>query len=147
MGAITSIAIVITLGLVALAPLGAATAGVAAAFLTVIVGAAVYALLGRSTMPVGGPTSATVVIVAAMLVPLASSPALPPGPAGLAAVLVALGLAVVGMGLLQVLMAWARLGRLARFVPQPVLSGFMSGVALLIVLAQLPPLLALEPDR
>jgi MFS superfamily sulfate permease-like transporter len=146
-GAITSIAIVITLGLVALAPLGAATAGVAAAFLTVIVGAAVYALLGRSTMPVGGPTSATVVIVAAMLVPLASSPALPPGPAGLAAVLVALGLAVVGMGLLQVLMAWARLGRLARFVPQPVLSGFMSGVALLIVLAQLPPLLALEPDR
>ncbi len=146
-GGVASIAIVITLGLVSLAPLQAATAGVTAAFLTVTVAAALYALLGRSLLPVGGPTSATAVIVAALVARLATSPALPQGPAAVAAVLAAIGVAVCGMGLLQVAMAQARLGRLARFVPQPVLSGFMNGVALLIVLAQLPPLLALEPAR
>ncbi len=146
-GTVTSIAIVITLGLVALAPLHAAAAGVTAAFLTTVVSATVYALVARSALPVGGPTSATAVIVAALVARMAVSPALPEGPRGVAAVLVAIGLAVSLMGLMQVAMARARLGRLARFVPQPVLSGFMNGVALLIVLAQLPALLGLEPGR
>lgn len=148
-GAIASIAIVITLGLVAVAPLyaAAAAAGVVAAFLTVCVSALVYALVGRSALPVGGPTSATAVITAALVARLAGSPALPAGADGVAAVLAAVGVTVIGMGVLQVLLAWARLGRLARYVPQPVLSGFMNGVALLILIAQLPPLLALQPGR
>ena len=33
-----------------------------------------------------------------------------------------------------------RLGRLAQYVPQPVLAGFMNGVSLLILLAQIPVL-------
>ncbi len=40
-------------------------------------------------------------------------------------------------------MALLRLGSLARLVPQPVLAGFMNGVALLILAAQIPPLLGL----
>ncbi len=130
----------------ALAPLGAGTAGVTAAFLTVGVGGAVYALLGRSVLPVGGPSSATAVVVAALVAQLVASPALPAGAAALPAVLAAVGLAVMGMGLLQVLLATARLGRLARFVPQPVLAGFMNGIALLIALAQLPGLLGLARE-
>lgn len=146
-GTVTSIAIVITLGIVALAPMHAVAAGVTAAFLTTGVSAIAYALAARSALPVGGPTSATAVIVAALVARLAASPALPEGPGALAAMLVAIGLMVSLMGLVQIAMARARLGRLARFVPQPVLSGFMNGVALLIVLAQLPVLLGLAPER
>ena len=146
-GAVASIAIVITLGLVALAPLQAGAAGVTAAFLCVIFGASVYALLAGSALPTGGPTSATAVIAAALVARLADSPALPQGPDAVPAALAALGLAVLGMGLLQVLMAVARLGSLVRFVPHPVLAGFMNGVAILIVLAQVPVLLGLDAAR
>ena len=145
-GALSSVAIVITLGVLALAPLGAATAGVTASFLAVTVSAAVYALAGRSLLPVGGPTSALAVIVAALVARLAASPARPPDPAAaLAAMLAAVGCAVVLMGAVQLLLAALRLGRFARLVPQPVLAGFMNGVALIIVLGQLPALLALAP--
>jgi len=145
-GALSSVAIVITLGVLALAPLGAAAAGVTAAFLGVTVSALVYALAGRCQLPVGGPTSALAVIVAALVARLAASPALPAEPAAaLAAVLAALGVAVVVMGAVQLLMAALRLGRIARLVPQPVLAGFMNGVALIIVVGQLPALLALAP--
>jgi SulP family sulfate permease len=145
-GGLSTVAIVITLGVLALAPLGAATAGVTASFLTVTVSAAVYALAGRGALPVGGPTSALAVTAAALVGTLAASPARPSEPAGaLAAVLGALGAAVMVMGLLQLLMAALRLGRVARLVPQPVLAGFMNGVALIIVLAQVPALLALAP--
>ena len=145
-GGLSTVAIVITLGVLALAPLGAATAGVTASFLAVTVSAAVYAVAGRGALPVGGPTSALAVTVAALVGTLVASPARPAEPAAaLAAVLGALGTAVMVMGLLQLLMAALRLGRVARLVPQPVLAGFMNGVALIIVLGQLPALLALAP--
>ena len=50
---------------------------------------------------------------------------------------------VMLMGAIQVAMGVAGLGKLAKFVPQPVLAGFMNGVALSILINQLPPLLAL----
>lgn len=49
------------------------------------------------------------------------------------------------MGLLQIGFGLLGLGRLARFVPQPVLAGFMNGVALMILMTQVPPLLGLAP--
>ena len=55
------------------------------------------------------------------------------------------GATVVLSGLLQVAMAVFGVGRLSRFVPQPVLAGFMNGVAVLILLAQLPLLMGHAP--
>jgi MFS superfamily sulfate permease-like transporter len=49
------------------------------------------------------------------------------------------------MGLFQILLGLSGLGRMARFVPQPVLAGFMNGVALLILLSQFPILTGLPP--
>jgi SulP family sulfate permease len=49
--------------------------------------------------------------------------------------------AVVSMGLCQVALGLSGLVRFAKFVPQPVLAGFMNGVALLALLALLPLLL------
>ena len=148
-GAVVSVAIVVTLGVVALSPLGAQAAevGVAAAFTCVVVSAAIYGLFSRCLVPAGGPSSATALIVATLVARVVT--AAPAGPTGatLAQVAVALAASVMLMGLLQLLMAAFHLGRLARVVPQPVLAGFMNGIALLIVISQLPALLALTQDQ
>jgi SulP family sulfate permease len=49
--------------------------------------------------------------------------------------------AVMLGGLLQVLMGYLRLGSYVSFVPLPVVSGFMSGIGVIILLLQLAPLL------
>lgn len=145
--ALETIAIVLTLGLLAFAPLGAAAPlGIAAAFAAVIAGGLVYALLGSAASPSAGPTSATALILAGLVARLAQDARFNlHSPDGVATLLALVASSVVLMGLFQILMGLAGLGRLARFVPQPVLAGFMNGVALLILFAQIPILLGLPP--
>ncbi len=143
-GALVMLAVVVTLGLLAYAPLGLQLArqGVTAALVTAGVGGLVYALVRRGAMPVSGPSSATALIFAGLVAQLVADPQWQADPAATLAPLLALaGLAVSLSGVLQIALALLRLGRLAQFVPQAVLAGFMNGVALLIVLAQLPVLL------
>ena len=144
--ALASLAIILTLGLVAFAPLGAdaARVGIAASFATVIAGSLVYAWRGSVVVPVGGPSSATALILAGLVAQLAHDSALNLATAsGLAALSAVAATSVVLMGLLQMVFGLLGLGRLARFVPQPVLAGFMNGVALMILVTQVPPLLGL----
>lgn len=147
-GSLSVLALPLTLGLLAFAPLGAAGVGVgvAAAFVCIVLGGGLYALLGRAAMPAGGPTSATALILASLVAQLAADPALAPGSApGVVTVVALCGATVMLSGLLQVAMAVFGVGRLSRFVPQPVLAGFMNGVAVLILLAQLPLLMGHAP--
>ena len=144
--ALASLAIVLTLSLIAFAPLGAdaARVGIAASFATVIAGGLVYALRGSVVVPAGGPSSATALILAGLVAQLAHDPALNLATAsGLAALSAVAATSVVLMGLLQIVFALLGLARLARFVPQPVLAGFMNGVALMILVTQVPALLGL----
>ena len=94
-----------------------------------------YAALGSSRHLVVGPMSATSVLSGVVVAGLAG------GPAGAAALTAGLalvtGLITVGAGLL-------RLGFLAGFVSQPVLKGFIIGLALTIIAGQVPKLLGLE---
>ncbi len=145
-GSVVMLAVVLTIGLIGVAPLGpaAASQGVAGAFVAATVGGLVFALVSRSAMPVAGPSSATALIYAAALAPLLSDPAVQ-ARGDLAVVFTAGGTLVMAMGLLQIAFAAVGLGRLAQFVPQPVLAGFMNGVAVLIFLAQLPALLGIAP--
>lgn len=145
--ALETVAIVLTLGLLAFAPLGAsAPLGIAAAFAAVIAGGLVYALLGSAASPSAGPTSATALILAGLVAQLVQDARFDlHSPHGLATLLAVAASSVVLMGLFQILMGLAGLGRLARFVPQPVLAGFMNGVALLILFSQVPILLGLTP--
>lgn len=146
-GAIVNVAVVLTLGVVAFAPLGASAAalGIPASFGSVVVSAAVFALLSRHPLAIGGPSSAIALVLAALVGSWLQREGPPADAAAVARLLLTTGAAVVVMGALQVLMAALNIGRLARFVPQPVLAGFMNGIALLIALAQLPALLSLAP--
>ncbi|MFT3666457.1 SulP family inorganic anion transporter [Piscinibacter sp.] len=141
-GSIAVLAMVMTLGVLALAPLGAAgvPAGLQAGLVTAALGGLVYALLGRSVLPAAGPSSATALLLASLILTLRADPALA-GDAGVPAVLALCGLALAASGVLQMLFGVLGLARLASYVPRPVLAGFMNGVALQVVLAQAPLLL------
>ena len=95
-----------------------------------------YAALGSSRHLVVGPMSATSALSGVVVAGLAS------GHAGGASALTA-GLALV-TGLILVGAGLLRLGFLAGFVSQPVLKGFIIGLALTIVAGQVPKLLGLE---
>lgn len=146
-GSVVMLAVVLTIGLLGFAPLGEAAAplGLAAAFVAVSVGGLFFALTSRSAMPAAGPSSATALIFAGAIAPLVRDPAVLAGDsASLPLLLAAAGAMVVLMGVLQIAFASLGLGRIAQFVPQPVLAGFMNGVAVLILLSQLPTLLGLQ---
>ncbi|MBE9609765.1 SulP family inorganic anion transporter [Chitinilyticum piscinae] len=96
----------------------------------------IYAMLGSSMTQSVGPMAVTSAMTYAALAPLASA-----GSTQWQTLAVWLTL-LTGSWLL--LLALARLDRLLRLVSAPVLQGFADGVALLIVLGQLGPLLGLH---
>jgi SulP family sulfate permease len=96
---------------------------------TVIVGGAVAALAGGSRVQVSGPTAAFV----ALLLPVV----LRHGLGGLLTAGLMAGLILLAMGGLG-------LGRAVEYVPLPVITGFTSGVALVIASLQLKDLFGLQ---
>lgn len=151
--ALVTLPLVLTLGLLAYAPLGAQAApvGITAGLAAVIAGGSVYALFSRCPLPMLGASSPTALVLAGLVAQLLADPLLDAStPAGLAALLSVTATTVVLMGALQIAMALLGLGRLVLFVPQPVLGGFMNGVAVMIIVRQLPTLLGLpslhDPD-
>lgn len=144
--ALVTLALVLTIGVLAYAPLGARAApvGIAAGLAAVIAGGSVYALLSRCALPMLGASSPTALVLAGLVTQLLADPLLDAStPAGLAALLSVTAATVMLMGALQIAMALLGLGRLVLFVPQPVLGGFMNGVAVMIIVRQLPTLLGL----
>ena len=147
-GAIVTLASWLTLPLLAYLALGPAAApiGMLAGGAAALAGGFVVALIGRSAMPAAGLSSATTLLFAAAVATLSTDPAIQPlsGPGNLAVLLATISCCVVVMGVVQMLFGWLRLGAVAKYVPQPVLAGFMNSVAVLLVLAQLPALFGLS---
>jgi SulP family sulfate permease len=94
---------------------------------TAIVSTIVASLFGSSTMMTTGPTNALAVVVASTLAPFTDS-------GDLLARLVTLTFLV---GAIQLVMGLLRLGGLTRFVSAAVMTGFVTGAALLVLLGQL----------
>jgi MFS superfamily sulfate permease-like transporter len=108
-------------GIAGLAPQHAIFAGIA--------GCLAYAIAGRSRFAIVSATSSSAAILAATLavMPLAAGDR-----AALAAIIVGFA------GLLFLIASAARLGGLTGFISRPVLRGFALGIALTIILHQLP---------
>lgn len=140
-GTLISLAPALTMGLLAFAALGpqAAALGIPAALVSSAIGGAVFALLSRGPMAAGGPAAAPVLVVGALVAHVVADPGYTDGdPTAVALLLALVAAAVVSMGVFQIALALSGLVRFAKFVPQPVLAGFMNGVALLALLALLP---------
>lgn len=89
------------------------------------------ALAGGTPTQVSGPTGPMTVIFAAAIVAF-------PGDAS--AVLGVVFLA----GILQIVFGFVKVGVFIRYMPYPVISGFMSGIGVIIILLQLHPLLGAD---
>ena len=97
-----------------------------------------YFLVGPSRTLVMGPDSAIIAPVAATIIPLAG------GDAGRSVVLAA-ALAMM-VGAICIAAAAARLGFLTDLLSQPVRIGYMNGIALTVIVSQLPKLLGFSVD-
>ena len=107
---------------------------------TAIVPMAVYAVLGTSR-PLSVSTTTTIAILTAAQL----GRSVPDGdPAALIAAAATLSLLV---GALLALAALLRLGFIANFISDPVLTGFKSGIGLVIVVDQLPKLLGVHFEK
>ena len=97
----------------------------------------IAALLGGTPVQISGPTGPMTLVVTSLV----AAHTLPSGAVdlrSLVGVLVLAGLVQVGLGM-------ARLGAYIRYVPYPVISGFMTGIGVIIILQQLFPLLGVVP--
>ena len=97
------------------------------------------AIFGGTPAQVSGPTGPMTVVMAVIFTQYTSMfpDDLAQG-AALAFTVVILG------GLFQILMGMARVGQYINYVPQPVISGFMSGIGVIIILLQIGPLFGYE---
>lgn len=95
-----------------------------------------YALAGSSRHLVVGPMSATAALSAAIITPLAGA-----DPGRYVALSAALAIATGVLGLVAGLI---RLGFVASFISEPVLKGFIVGLALTIIVGQVPKLLGID---
>ncbi len=104
-----------------------------------ILPAIAYAWLGSSRVQAVGPVAITSIMTYAVLSPLAT-----PGSGAYASLAATLAL---GSGLLLIAAARLRLGFLSQLLSRPVIAGFISGSALLIVLSQLKHLFTFAPAQ
>jgi len=90
--------------------------------ITAIIGGFIVSFLGGSSVQIGGPTGAFIVIVYGVIQQF--------GLEGLAIATVLAGVMLIGMGLLH-------LGTVIKFIPYPIIVGFTSGIALTIFSTQI----------
>lgn len=127
----------LTTGIVAL-PLAlafgeASGAGPMAGLYGAIIVGFLASLFGGTGSNISGPTGPMVVVFAGVYTTLGGSPEL------VFTAVVLAGLFQIGFGLLKV-------GNLIRLVPYPVVSGFMSGIGVIIIALQLARLFGHEPE-
>jgi sulfate permease, SulP family len=91
------------------------------------------ALLGGTYTQISGPTGPMTVVAAAAIAGLIAIGG------SIEAVIGAIVATFLLAGLIQVFMGVIRIGALIRFIPYPVISGFMSGIGVIIILLQLFP--------
>ncbi|MFN8667901.1 MAG: sulfate permease [Gemmatimonadaceae bacterium] len=96
---------------------------------TAIVAGFLISALGGSRVQIGGPTGAFVVIVYGIVQKY--------GLEGLTVATVMAGVILVAMGV-------ARLGAIIKFIPQPLITGFTSGIAVIIFTGQVKDFLGLK---
>lgn len=92
-------------------------------------------LFGGTHSQISGPTGPMTVITASLLSGVWASQH------SMSAVLISMSLAGIFCGIFQILFGVLKIGKYVRYIPYPVLSGFMSGIGVIIIIQQLYPLI------
>ena len=99
---------------------------------TAVIGGFLISLLGGSRVQIGGPTGAFVVIVAGVIAAHGYS---------------GLVLATLLAGILLIVGGYAGIGKLIRFIPMPVVTGFTAGIAVIIASSQVGDFLGIQTGK
>ncbi|MFK7816947.1 MAG: SulP family inorganic anion transporter, partial [Gammaproteobacteria bacterium] len=94
------------------------------------------ALFGGTPTQISGPTGPMTVVMAGIFTQFSASD-INSGP------IIAFTVVILS-GVIQVILGILRVGKYIKLVPIPVISGFMSGIGMIIILLQLGPLLGHE---
>ena len=97
------------------------------------------ALFGGTHSQISGPTGPMTVVAATLISGVWASSG-----GSVSSVLISMALAGLFCGAFQILFGIIKLGKYVRYIPYPVLSGFMSGIGVIIILQQLYPLVGLK---
>lgn len=97
------------------------------------------ALFGGTHSQISGPTGPMTVVTATLVAGVWAS-----SNGNISSVLISMALAGLFCGLFQILFGIIKIGKYVRYIPYPVLSGFMSGIGIIIILQQLYPLVGLK---
>lgn len=108
--------------------------GVAVAFLSSALGAATVALRSSFPFGIGGPDTSTSAVVATLVSVTATRLAAANNPHLLPATLIVMALATILTGAVMSLLGLTRAGRAIRFVPYPVIGGFLAATGALMIL-------------
>ncbi len=144
--AVIALPLALAFGVAVFSPLGPeyAPLGALAGLTAAVVGGFLAAALGGTPAQVTGPTGPMSVVLGATLAAFVADPPLPgPVEAQIPTILTLTFLAALLGGAVQMGLGLLKIGRLVRYVPYPVTAGFMNGIALIILLGQLPLLLGL----
>ncbi|MDZ4202301.1 MAG: SulP family inorganic anion transporter [Gallionella sp.] len=129
----------IAFGVTIFAPLGSSLAAQGA--LAGILGATVLGLIvplaGGSTRLITAPCAPAAAVLAALAVTFTQQGSSPVG------TLMLLGMIGILAGVIQIVLGLAGIGRLIKFIPFPVVSGYLSGVGLIIIGSQIPKFLGM----
>lgn len=149
-GSLTVIPIILSCGAVLYESMGSAwvTAGISAAFVAAVLAAVVTALFGGAPLHMNSPKTTHAAILSGLIASVATDPSFATGNGGGGAALVLLAsTALLISGIVQTMLGASRLGLLVKFVPYPVLAGFINGFAIQIILNQLPRALDLDAPQ
>ena len=100
--------------------------------ITAIIGGFIVSFLGGSSVQIGGPTGAFIVIVYGIIQNF-----------GIEGLIIATLIA----GVLLILMGVLRMGTVIKFIPYPIVVGFTSGIALTIFTTQIKDLFGMNIDK
>lgn len=130
LGGITAAVIALPLGLA----FGVASGlGAAAGIYGAIILGFFASLFGGTPSQISGPTGPMTVVIAAAIIALESN----------------IGLIVTTIllsGIFQIIFGISKIGKFVQYIPYPVISGFMSGIGIIIIILQINPYLGLESD-
>jgi sulfate permease, SulP family len=130
LGGITAAIIALPLGLA----FGVASGlGAAAGIYGAIILGFFASLFGGTPTQISGPTGPMTVVIAAAVLSLEND-------IGLIASTILLA------GIIQIIFGISKIGKFVQYIPYPVISGFMSGIGIIIIILQINPFLGLQSD-
>ncbi len=137
--ALVSLPLSMTIGVVAFAPLGKeyAMQGVMAGLFGAVILGFVASLLGARSVLISGPRAASALILASLITQLFLSDDLYfPSGETIQHVIVIAYFAILLAGAIQLLGGALRIGSIVKYIPYPVIAGFVNSSALLIITGQ-----------